>query len=165
MDLRIQNKSISKAFWFLGLLFSGLIITSCDKNRVYDQYCTIPDMAWHMDSTYRFDVIIMDSINPHNILLNIRHGGNYPYRNLILFVNIHFPNEKQLVDTVNCILADQTGKWYGKGWGSLYSNTIMYKRRIRFPVNGNYTIAVQHAMRDPVLSAINNIGIRIEKSE
>ncbi|HON18725.1 MAG TPA: gliding motility lipoprotein GldH [Salinivirgaceae bacterium] len=157
-------KQLSLPVIFL-VLFTVISLTSCDDNRVYDTSYTVPSMKWHMDSIYRFEIPITDTVNPHNVLLQIRNSGDYKYRNLYLYVKIEFPNRKSLTDTVNCMLADVTGKWLGSGWGSLWSSSVLYKRRIRFPMSGNYRISVQHAMRDTVLKAINNIGIRVEKSE
>ena len=67
-------------------------------------------------------------------------------------------------DTIEFILADQTGRWLGKGWGNLKENDILLKSNLTFPLSGDYSFLVQHAMRKDTLHGISNIGLRIEKS-
>ena len=98
-------------------------------------------------------------------MINIRNTGNYRYQNLLIYVDFEMPNNHTIIDTLNCILADKKGKWYGKGWGSIWSSTIPYKANIRFPEKGNYCIKMNHAMRDEELKAITDIGVRIEKRD
>ncbi len=138
---------------------------SCDSNRIYETNKTIEGEKWHMDSSITFPFAIDDTLSSHNLLINIRNSGSYRYRNLLLYIDFQLPNDQIIVDTLNCILADEKGKWFGKGWGSIWSSAIPYKSRIRFPHKGEYRLKLAHAMRDENLKAITDIGIRIEKAQ
>jgi len=142
-----------------------LLTVSCDKTRVYEVNIPISGENWNKDSVYSYNFTIEDTLNAHNILINIRNTGNYRYQNLLIYVDFEMPNNHTIIDTLNCILADKKGKWYGKGWGSIWSSTIPYKANIRFPEKGNYCIKMNHAMRDEELKAITDIGVRIEKRD
>ena len=61
-------------------------------------------------------------------------------------------------------LADEKGKWLGKGFGYIRDNRIPYKRNIRFPFKGYYKFEIKQAMRTDDLKGISSIGVRIEKS-
>ena len=62
---------------------------------------------------------------------------------------------------MNCVLADEYGKWFGSGWGASYQQTISYKTDFNFPRKGRYSISVQQGMRDDVIPGITEVGIKI----
>lgn len=156
------EKGIFRVFLFL-VVFS--IFYSCDHNQVYERNIEINNLAWHKDSVIRFQVDIKDTINPHNIYVNVRNSSRYQMQNLFLFINTSSPNGFVLKDTFECHLADERGKWVGNGWGDIYDNQFIYKRNIRFPVTGIYTFEYVQAMRIEKLEQISDIGLRIEKVE
>ncbi|MFA6400848.1 MAG: gliding motility lipoprotein GldH [Salinivirgaceae bacterium] len=150
----------SKWFFILGFL----AIVSCDPNRFYENNVDFANESWSKDSVAIFEVEITDTLTVYNIYLNNRINGQYEYSNLYLFITTQLPNEQLMRDTLECILADPTGRWLGKGFGSVWSNRIPYRRNIRFPLTGKYTFYVEQAMREEELKHILNAGIRIEKS-
>ncbi len=62
-------------------------------------------------------------------------------------------------------MADDAGKWFGKGWGTLKDNSIQVNQGLRFPLSGEYEFLIQQAMREDTLSGISNIGITLTASE
>lgn len=147
----------------LVVIFS-FIFASCDTQKVYETYENMPSETWHLDSlkTFRFD--IADSMAVYNVFVNIRNVGSYEFSNLIVFVTTQMPGNRRIKDTLNCILADNKGKWLGSGFGSMWTNSIPYKTNVRFPRSGGYEIGIQHGMRKAELSGISDIGVRIEKA-
>ncbi|NCC72997.1 MAG: gliding motility lipoprotein GldH [Sphingobacteriia bacterium] len=135
---------------------------SCDRSRFFDQTVDIPAQGWHMDSTARLEVEIDDTIQSFSFFINVRNNDNYPYRNLYLFLNSWLPEGERARDTIELVLADRSGKWHGKGFGQLKDNQIKVRSNLRFPTKGKYLFEIEHAMRDTVLTGIENIGIRIE---
>jgi len=115
-----------------------------------------------MDSTARLEVEIDDTIQSFSFFINVRNNDNYPYRNLYLFLNSLLPGGERARDTIELLLADRSGKWLGKGFGQLKDNQIKVRSDLRFPTKGTYLFEIEHAMRDTVLTGIENIGIRIE---
>lgn len=142
-----------------------LLITSCDPNQVYEENKEISNYSWHKDSVVTFNVNVQDTINPHNIYVNVRNTSQYKMQNLFLFITTTSPNGSELVDTFECYLADDRGKWTGSGWGDIYDNQFLYKQNIRFPISGNYRFEYVQAMRTEKLEYISDIGLRIEKVE
>lgn len=146
-------------------LFSSLLFYSCDKARLFEQNQEIPESGWDMKNTLKFEVDIKDPATPANFYINVRNADGYPYSNLFLFVLTTFPNGKMSMDTLECVLADEKGKWLGKGIGDIYDNQIPFKRNVHFPLAGKYTFELQHAMRTQVIPLIMDVGLRIEKAE
>jgi gliding motility-associated lipoprotein GldH len=66
-------------------------------------------------------------------------------------------------DTLECELADYSGKWYGKGIGSVKFNRFMFRKGMRFRASGKYVFELEQAMRVRDLTGIRDIGLRVEK--
>ncbi|MCK4663841.1 MAG: gliding motility lipoprotein GldH [Bacteroidales bacterium] len=147
------------------ILSSGILFFSCDPNKIYEENIEIKNAVWNKNDKIIFNVEITDTICPHNILINKRITGMYPKSNLYLFICTKFPKGELTKDTLLCFLADEKGKWYGKGFGDIWSITTIYKQNVRFPQKGKYTFEIEQAMRIENLPQILDIGLRIEKSK
>jgi gliding motility-associated lipoprotein GldH len=149
-----------------GFLFIIVIVAlyACDNRRVYEQNYSMKNEAWSRDSVLIFSVNMDDTINQYHIVFNNRITGQYPYCNMYLFITTLMPNHNQRVDTLECFLADEKGKWLGKGFGNVWSNKIYFKRNVVFPYKGTYTFYVEQAMRADELPHVLDAGLRIEKA-
>jgi gliding motility-associated lipoprotein GldH len=143
--------------------FLVFIIVSCDSKTVFDHTKSFTDDVWKSDEIVRFDVELQDTVNIHKFYLNLRHRTSYRYSNIFLFINTTFPDGKEARDTVECILAEPSGKWLGKGISNTRDNQILLRRGLRFPQQGNYIFELEQAMRDPELEGIMDIGLRITR--
>lgn len=156
-----------KKFGFQFLAGCVLLIaaTACNKGKVFSEYKTIPKAVWNRDSLVVFQVPVTDTVQRHNLFLNIRNDIEYKYSNLWLFVEIIQPGDSTaVIDTFEFTLADKTGKWLGHGFGGVKTNEMLFKRNVYFPVAGNYEILLQHGMRGKLLEGITDVGYRLEKN-
>lgn len=149
---------------YLFIIVLSLSFASCNRNVVYHEYASIGEAGWHMDSVYHFEMMIKDSLSIHDFYINIRNNTDYPYSNLYLFVSTQFPNGHLTRDTIECILAGKDGQWLGSGSGRIKDNKILLQKGLRFPLNGMYNIYLEQAMREKVLTGIEDIGFSIELS-
>ncbi|MFN4811072.1 MAG: gliding motility lipoprotein GldH [Bacteroidia bacterium] len=146
------------------ILFVLLLgFTACDSKRVYEQNIDIPEYIWDKDNPVYFDVEIKDTVSLHNVYINIRNASGYAYSNLYLFLDTKYPNNSMSRDTIECILADPSGKWLGDGSGDIWDNQILFKKNVRFKQIGTYKFRYEQAMRMPKLPMIMDVGLRIEK--
>ena len=159
----------NKALLFL--FVCSVIFVACDSNRVYDSYQSVPN-KWHKDSIVSFKVNPPDSINAYNLFVNLRNTNNYKFNNLFLIVEMVFPHGKTVKDTLEYRMADPTGKLLGTGLTDIKDNKFWYKEQVIFNESGEYTVNIQHAMRENgkingvvELEGITDIGFRIEKPE
>lgn len=141
------------------------VLVSCDRNVVFKQNIALDNEPWAAERPVSFTYFAEDTVSGHDLLFNIRNNNNYPYRNLYLFVEAQLPNGRKTIDTLECLLADERGQWYGSGLGSHYDNRFRYKANTRFPASGHYTFNVFQAMRDSLLPGITDVGLLIKKSE
>ena len=147
------------------LLLLVFLFSSCDSKRIFEENQTIPESGWDNANILKFNVDVVDTIIPTNFYVNVRNADGYPYNNLFLFIKTTFPNGKTSDDTLECILADEKGKWLGSGMGDIYDNQIPFKRRVLFPISGKYTFEMQQGMRADAIPLIMDVGLRIEKAE
>src|ERR1035437_6282890 len=137
---RTQKK---ERLFLVPLLFFVLLFYSCDRTRIFEQNSAIPEIGWSCKSVIKFDVDITNLNAPTNFYVNVRNADGYPYSNLFLFIKTTFPSGKMSNDTLECILANENGKWLGSGLGDIYDNQIPFKRNVRFPEVGKYTFEIQ----------------------
>ena len=138
-------------------------LTSCDTNSVYNENVVIGNQAWYKDEAAHFTVDIQDTAAAYDFYINMRNTTDYRFSNLYLFLTTKFPDGKYMRDTIECILADNTGKWLGKGWGNLKETEILLNENMHFPGKGKYEFWIQQAMRTDTLKGIANVGLRVEK--
>ncbi len=134
---------------------------SCGSNTVTNQSFDLPQSGWFSNNAVAFNVNIEDSLQNYNFGISIRNSINYRYSNLYVFMITEFPNGNVSRDTIEFILADDAGKWLGKGWGSVKENDILLNSNLRFPLTGDYKFLIQHAMRVDTLKGINSIGLSV----
>ena len=146
-------------------LLCVLFFYSCDRARIFEENRNIPEGGWNSKTILKYEVEITDPATAANFYINVRNADGYPYSNLYLFIKTTFPNGKMSNDTLECVLADEKGKWLGTGMGDIYDNQIPFKRNVRFPISGKYTFEIQHGMRADIVPLIMDIGLRIEKGE
>lgn len=143
--------------------FLLLITAACDKEKFFDQSVSIPNDAWPADQEVVFDVNIEDTVSAYRFFINVRNSTSYRYSNIYFFLTTEFPNGGMSQDTIECVLADKTGKWLGKGTGKYRDNRVFIRENIRFPLKGTYRISLNQAMREQKLKGISEAGIRLEK--
>jgi gliding motility-associated lipoprotein GldH len=123
----------------------------------------MPGRTWKLLDIQAFKIPVTDTLNSNNVFFTIRTGSSYPFRNIYLFVTTTSPDGKSITDTLQYNLADEKGKWYGKGFGDIHELNLPYKTNVYFPLKGSYQFKIQHGMRVEDLKGVYDFGLRIEK--
>ena len=140
----------------------SLLLAACSRSSVLSETKALTDGAWGYDEVFQTGLEVGDTLTPHNFFFLVRNGSNYRYRNLIIYFRTYFPNNTYMVDTIDCPLADERGKWLGSGLGGMLDNEILFKTNVQFPFAGTYKFEIQHAMRMDTVQEIYDLGLRIE---
>lgn len=148
-----------------------LLVVSCDKKRVFDQYKSVGN-AWHKDSIVTFELPKLDPKKAFNMYVNIRDNDDYPFNNLFLIVSLEQPNHKVKVDTLEYQMTDPDGQLLGEGFSDIKESKLFYKERQNFTQKGIYKIHIKQANRQTgkiegvtILPGISDVGFRIESTE
>lgn len=153
------------------MLLAGLLFTSCDPKRVYDEYKSLPN-GWNKDSIITFNLKNVDSLKAYNLFINIRNNNQFKYSNLFLITQMQFPQGKVVTDTLEYEMAAPNGEWLGTGSGDEKENKLWYKQNVKFEESGIYQVKIQQAMRKSGseegiqnLRGITEVGFRIENTQ
>ncbi len=136
-------------------------MVSCDSNRIYEENFSVENNVWNKEDVKSFAFDITDTLSPLDLFVNIRTTTDYAYSNLYIFLYSEYPNGYTDKDTLEFILAESDGKWLGESSGTVVENQILISRGGRFPNSGKYLFKIQHAMREPDLPEIIDIGFRV----
>ena len=149
----------------LVFITAALLVSSCVVQPVYDKNLTIKSEGWHINDSLVFPVLIEDTLSSMNFYLNLRHTTEYEFSNIYLFVNSHYPNGQRSRDTIEILLAEKNGEWFGSGFGKIRDNRVLLKQGVVFPLKGLYEFSFIQAMRVETLQEVEDLGIRIEKMQ
>ena len=143
----------------------AVITLSCDRNTVFSGNYRISDEKWSMYDPVSYACTITDTISTHDIKFSLRTSTEYPYRNIYLFIVTTFPSGTTVTDTLHAMVADEKGRWLGRGAGDLRELSIPYKSNVWFPETGEYHFRVAQGMRDTVLRGVYDLGMKITLRE
>jgi len=138
---------------------------SCNNGTIFSESKPIKHEKWNSKDTLKFLFQVEDTLSAYEFLVNIRNTTEYKYSNFFLFIHILFPDKKRADDTLECLLADEMGKWLGKGHGKIRDNMILYRKNILFPRKGMYKVLMVHGMREENISGISDIGFMVKKQQ
>ncbi|HRH69083.1 MAG TPA: gliding motility lipoprotein GldH [Flavobacteriales bacterium] len=147
-----------------------VLLTGCSEPPVFQADTTVPEGSWDRSFKPEFAFDISDTVSKHDVYIDVRHTGDYPFSDLFLFVDLEGPGGRTARDTVECLLADPSGQWYGKGTGFIFASRteisakVLYKLNNRFPASGRYAITLEQAMRTGKLDGVLDVGISVERS-
>ncbi|MDR0395502.1 MAG: gliding motility lipoprotein GldH [Tannerella sp.] len=145
------------------IIIASCFCFSCGRDTVYNRFQPIRDKAWDKQSEYYFKFEIKDCTIPYHLKIQVRNSDLYPYQNLWLLCKQEQPDSTFVTDTLECLLADDFGKWLGNGI-TLYQSEFSLRNHYYFPDTGTYTLNLRHGMRDDLLKGIEDIGLLIEKN-
>ena len=156
---------------------------SCENPALYDQYQAINNITWEKDKEYyetipltfivqdtrlvtisnEDNAYVISKMQDYDLTLEVRNNNLYPYQNLWLFCSEEQPIGPLRRDTIECMLADEFGKWHGHGI-SLYQSSFPIHSQYKFPHAGQYTFSFRQGMRDDALKGIQEIGFSVRLS-
>lgn len=150
----------------LGLLLGvAVVVSSCDRNLYYSDNQSVNESGWGLDTPLEYEVEITDTMQYFDIFIDLRNSVDYGFANTFLFITTTFPDSTFAKDTLECPLADETGRWYGKSSGRYVDNRYYFRRKVRFPQMGTYRFSIIHGMRSEKLEGLKDVGLRFEKHQ
>jgi len=160
---------------FNGIVFLAFIVimnASCTRKTVYNQFKPIEGNHWHKDSLIQFTIPSTDTVQKNNIYVTVRNNKEYEFSNLFLIVGIRFPNNYQIIDTLEYEMTTPEGRFLGTGMSDVKENKLEYKTNVTFSLIGDYDLSIQQAMRKTreiegleYLNGITDVGVQIEKAD
>lgn len=149
-----------------------IALCACTGGRHSDFASLDPSKGWAYSDTLVFTT--MDTTrqdlgkyekrpHPMTTYVAIRHNVNYQFANLWLEATYTDSKGQPRIDTLNLRLADEFGRWLGKGFGSSYQIEVPLGSRVR--ADSLSTVRIRHIMRVDTLKGIDRVGINLYKND
>ena len=154
---RQTKRRVNKAAALLAV-FAVCCLYSCSSDVLYSEFKPLGD-GWSKSEPLRFDFPDSLTEDRTDFGIDVRHDNYYPYRNLWVVVDYLKIGKVAETDTVNIMLADKFGNWYGSGLGRLYQ----LRSTVRRGMNADEFdgVVVWHYMRCDTVTGISDVGVSI----
>jgi gliding motility-associated lipoprotein GldH len=159
-DQVVRKKEMTKIYQasLLGLV---LMLFSCGKERMFEEYHSFDSDSWQETDSIYFDLSNLDSVRG-NAIVGIRYTEDYPFSNCYLKMIVRDSSAVVLMDSlVNVPVFDrQTGKPIGQGFGNTFTtyDTLPFA----IPQKAAEVIFLQY-MRQAELEGIEAVGLKVLK--
>lgn len=162
-----KNKGFRTCRTLAGVLGLCLLAVSCGSKNLLDETGETPLPAWDYDEPVCFGFFLdaPDTALPCDLIFSLKHTRDFAWSNAFFLITTVFPDMNTTVDTLECLLAEPSGRWYGSRLGKYHSMSVLYKQGIRFPMPGEYRFMIQHAMREDALRDITEVGLKVTPAE
>ena len=147
------------------LVMCLLLLTACDKNRVFEENYDFQERAWLATEQPAFEFYINNADRRYNLYANLRNEVSYPYSRLFFTYYLTDSSgvsvKKELV--TQYLFDKKTGKPFGtSGLGDLYDHQVLLLKDFQFKTPGKYMIKFEQFMRLDTLPGVVSTGVRIE---
>ena len=153
-------------FFYLFIL-PLLLLTGCMSSPVYQSVDAVPNNAWDhsFKPVYKFNITDTNAL--YNVYFIIRHTDVYPFSNIWIRIYSKNPGDSAFEDSrLEIPLAEQSGKWLGRGMGEIYEQRMPLTRNDagkKFTKQGTYEVRLEQDMRMNPLPEVLHVGLRVEK--
>ena len=161
------NCSISGIDFILYLASSSLImflLSACSWQPSGVAFHTLSESRWEREDTLVIDCRVAHA-GTYEVALEVRNEVDYPYRNLSVELSRFLLADSAgsvHTDTLFLELADERGRWRGKGLSSLYL-TAFPAGTFQTDSAATFRWRVVQRMNDAVLLGIQAIGIHLSE--
>ncbi len=152
-----MQRSLPLVFGFF-LLFA---LFSCSDPAELDIFMDVKGEKWAYTDIKEVQWNCDDTSSRYDVLLNIRHKGNYEWQNIYLKLHIIDPSGKERIFLKSVALSDAEGYWLGKGLGDWKVATPMLLPQMQCKQLGQYRMRLEQHMRVDPLEGVGQVGIRI----
>ena len=146
-----------------GWMWAVALVTwaaGCGPGPVAVDSAKVDPAGWRSVDTVQLTFNVDHPEHRHDVQLGLLHSEDYPFSNLYLFLRLDYPNGRTLRDTLECTLAASSGKWLGDG-SHWIDRQVSYQRGVGFPLPGEYTLNVVHAMRQDPLPEVAELRVAL----
>lgn len=133
-----------------------LLMGACSGRQMprYSQFGEVDPQGWRREQALAFDV--PQQAAP-NLEICVRHTGSFPYKELYLRVELFGSGGDIYADTLCVPMADDAGRWLGKGSFGLY--TLREPLGVKLPADSLVHVEITQVLSDDSPVGIRNIGL------
>lgn len=154
---------MKKYKYLVGVVSLFVFFSSCDENRVYEKNIDFTSYEWKYEDAKVFEIDIADAA-PKTIFVNFRHTYFFETRNVLLNLEVKFPNDSILKMPVDILLSEPNGMWHSECSGDIcdFKFPIEAFTNYSFADTGKYIFTLTQDMRVNPLKNVMAVGLRVE---
>ena len=142
-----------------------LVVTSCNKNEVYDEFNRdFTDNRWESKDVKSFEFENMQSEGVCELKLHFGHIRGFQFKEVPLEVEITTPDGKVETLPVAMKLIDESGKDIGDCSGDI-CDVFQTIKTFETLDKGKYKVAIKSEFSGPYLPNALGVGILIERKK
>ena len=144
------------------IVISSLFFAACGKEKVvFEKNYDLKNEQWTYADTLNFDFDIADTMAIYDLVLNVKHGSNYPMQNIYTNIYTQFPSGERIKQLLNVNLADNTGKWEGNCSGNTCNFEVKIQENAFFNALGKHIITIEQFMRVEALVGVKSVSLKV----
>jgi gliding motility-associated lipoprotein GldH len=148
----------------LFLLTGVLYLASCTSVGVFEENSTFKNQEWASNNKPTIHFNISDTTVPYNVYLVLRHTDAYNYNNVWLKWTVQQPGDSvKRTQQFDLRLASNDKGWLGSGMDDIYEHRMLVQPKTIFQHPGDYSVTLEHIMREDPLLHVLSVGLRVEK--
>lgn len=156
---------MSKQLLISTALLAAMCLGSCESGTLTDTFAPVENHAWEYNDVKTVEVVVDDTTQLYDILVNLRHAGDYEWQNIYVRMHILSPQGDSTAERLSLMLADSKGKWLGSGLGDIITIQAPYKQGIQFRQLGTYRFTLEQHMRVNPLKGVYEVGLKVQTTK
>jgi len=152
----------------LGFIFIASVFSSCDENRLYEDYKDFEQRSWPVTELPQFEFSIADTQRAYNVYCNLRNSVSYPFSDFrfTYYLKDSVGNMLQSKLMIQYLFDKKSGKPFGEsGLGDIYDHQFLILKNHKFKRSGKYSVVFEQFMRTEQLEGVLAVGLRVERVE
>jgi gliding motility-associated lipoprotein GldH len=148
----------------LFLLPCLVYLASCTSSDVFEENISFKNHEWAASDKPTIHFNIADTTVPYNVYIVLRHTDAYNYNNIWLKWVVQQPGDSaKKTQQFDLRLATNDRGWLGSGMDDIYEHRILVQPKTIFQKTGDYSVTLEHIMRQDPLQHVFSAGLRVEK--
>jgi gliding motility-associated lipoprotein GldH len=149
------------------LLLCGicLILSSCDKAKIYEKHLDNERITWNRFDVKTFRVEIEDISVGYDFYVAIRHITAFPLAYITMQFIIYTPSGETRMLEKKIRLKDDKGDWLGDGMGDLWDFNQLFREDLRFNQPGTCIVEISSTMSQADLPGVMQIGLVVRMGD
>lgn len=154
-----------RRLFLYSLMIFSLTLVSCQKRNVYCEFHKFNNYTWGRFDKVTFTIPIDQADFNADIILSVRHLGEYPYKELPVNIVMTTPSGEERIMEKTIKIRDENNEFIGSVAGNLYDIDEILWNDFNFNRQGTYTIEFENLIPKIGIPAIDDIGLTVRKSK
>ncbi len=148
-----------------GVFFVLFLMVSCGPKVIYREKVVQNSGVWPYGESMHFITEIEDTTGLYDLFILVDHSKDYRFENIYYTLEVTYPDDVVIKDTMSIELTDKAGNWSGKCKKDRCELHYPLIEHFRFKQAGKHEFTLNQFTRVDSLAGIYGIGLMISEAE